>query len=108
MSQTAQFLWIGETLSKMEMLCLSSFIRTGYNVQVYCYGELDLPAGVIQKNAADILPYDQVFTYRAPGFGCGSFAGFADRFRYHLLYEKGGWWFDMDFVSIRIKSEPND
>jgi hypothetical protein len=31
-----------------------------------------------------------------------------DRFRYYLLYEKGGWWFDMDFVSIRMKSEPGD
>ena len=92
----------------METLCLISFIKTGYDVHVYCYDELELPAGVTKKNAADVLPRDQVFTHCHPGFGSGSFAGFADRFRYHLLYEKGGWWFDMDFVSIRMKSEPSD
>jgi hypothetical protein len=108
MSQTAQFLWIGPSLSKMEVLCLTSFIETGYDVHVYCYDDLELPAGVIKKYAAEVLPRDQIFTYRQSGFGRGSYAGFADRFRYHLLYEKGGWWFDMDFVSIRMKSEPKD
>jgi mannosyltransferase OCH1-like enzyme len=27
---------------------------------------------------------------------CGSYAGFADHFRYKLLLEKGGWWPDLD------------
>jgi hypothetical protein len=108
MSQTAQFLWVGSSLSKMEVLCLASFIATGYDVHVYCYDDLEVPAGVIKKDAAEVLSRDQIFTYRQPGFGSGSFAGFADRFRYHLLYKKGGWWFDMDFVSIRMKSEPKD
>jgi hypothetical protein len=106
--QTAQFLWVGSSLTKMEVLCLTSFVRTGYDVHLYCYDDLRVPAGVMKKDAAEVLSRDQIFRCRQHGFGGGSFAAFADKFRYHLLYRKGGWWFDMDFVSILMKPEPKD
>ena len=107
MAQVAQFLWIGQ-LTKMEELCLTSFVQAGYEVHLYTYDEVDVPPGVIRMNAAEVLPRDSIVFQSSEGFGKGSVAGFSDRFRYHLLSMKGGWWFDMDFVSIRKMEEPRD
>ncbi|MBI2740187.1 MAG: hypothetical protein HYX38_27030 [Rhodospirillales bacterium] len=108
MTQTARFLWIGPRLSAMERLCLKSFVDVGYDVELYRYDEVEgVPDGVRSCDAAEILPRDQIFQ-RKSGFGAGGYAEFADRFRYHLLHAKGGWWFDMDFAAVRVKPEPTD
>lgn len=108
MTQTARFLWIGPRLSVMERLCLKSFVDVGYDVELYRYGDVEgVPDGVRSCDAAAILPHDQIFQ-RQSGFGAGGYAEFSDRFRYHLLYAKGGWWFDMDFAAIRLLPEPTD
>lgn len=107
--QTAQFLWIGGSLSPLEQLSLRSFLDHGYTVHLYTYGEvIGVPPGVSLKDGRDILPSARIFAYEAEGFGKGSYAGFADLFRYHLLYKKGGWWFDMDCISIRPLPAPAD
>jgi Glycosyltransferase sugar-binding region containing DXD motif len=106
--QIAQFLWIGPRLSNIEKLCLSSFLRVGYVVHLYAYDDIiGVPSGVIMQEAGTILPRKEVFQYKV-GFACGSYAGFSDRFRYHLLEKKGGWYFDMDFVAVRLRELPND
>ena len=108
MTQTARFLWIGPRLSAMERLCLKSFVNVGYDVELYRYGDVEgVPDGVRSCDAAAILSHDQIFQRRS-GFGAGGYAEFSDRFRYHLLYAKGGWWFDMDFAAIRLLPEPTD
>ena len=66
-----------------------------------------MPDGVRSCDAAEIFPHDQIFQRRS-GFGAGGYAEFSDRFRYHLLYAKGGWWFDMDFAAVRLLPEPTD
>jgi len=92
----------------MERLCLKSFVDVGYEVELYCYDDVEgVPAGVQRCDAAVILPCDQIFQ-RKSGFGTGGYAEFSDRFRYHLLHAKGGWWFDMDFTALRLKPEPTD
>lgn len=107
-AQTAQFLWIGPRLSRMELLCLRSFVDHGYNVHLYTYAPIEnVPPGVTLMDGRDILPETSIFK-NGPGFGEGSYAGFSDLFRYHLIYKRGGWWFDMDFVSIRPFPEPPD
>ena len=106
MDSPAQFLWIGERLSPMEQLALRSFVNHGYEVHLYTYGEVqNVPPGVICKAGTDILPAERIFKV-AHGWGKDSYANFADLFRYHLLRLKGGWWFDMDFVSIRRFNDP--
>lgn len=106
--QVAQFLWIGTPLSAIEQLCLRSFVNHGYEVHLYTYGEVaNVPPGVRLLPAETILPASRIFTYQK-GFGRGSYAGFASLFRYHLLHERGGWWFDSDFVSIQALPEPAD
>jgi hypothetical protein len=106
--QVAQFLWIGPRLSLMEKLCLRSFVDVGYDVHLYAYDKVDnVPPGVVLCDAGAILPQKEIFTYSV-GFGQGSAAGFSDRFRYHLLTAKGGWWFDTDFVALRMLAQPRE
>jgi hypothetical protein len=96
-----QSLWIGAQLSPIEQLALRSFITLGHEVHLYTYDQVDgVPRGVTLKDAASILPFDPTFTVRT-GFGNGSFAPFADRFRMTLLWKRGGWWVDMDVVCLK-------
>ena len=99
-------LWIGKDLSPVELLCISSFIANGHEFHLWAYDniETELPAGVILEKASDIIPKERVFCYRhfnQFGHGKGSYAGFSDIFRYKLLYEKGGWWVDMDVTCLK-------
>ena len=52
-----QSLWIGDSLSVMERLSLSSFLKNGHEVHLYTYGGVKgVPAGVVVKDAAEIVP----------------------------------------------------
>lgn len=99
-------LWIGDSLSKIELLTLHSFLLKGHEFHLWIYDELKntVPDGVVLKNANDIIPKERIFRYKNSnqfGHGKGSLAGFSDIFRYKLLYEKGGWWTDMDMCCLK-------
>lgn len=99
-------LWIGNKLSKIELLTISSFLHLGHSFRLWTYEPLltELPSGVEMCDAHLIIPRDQVFSYKNAnkyGHGKGSVAGFSDIFRYKLLYEKGGWWVDMDVTCLK-------
>lgn len=99
-------LWIGEKLSNMELLTIHSFLEHGYDFHLWVYNELNnvLPEQVKICDANEIISSDQIFTYKHRsqfGNGQGSVAGFSDIFRYKLLYEKGGWWVDMDITCLK-------
>ena len=99
-------LWVGNSLSPLELLTIASFLRHGHSFHLWTYDEIvtPLPAGVILEDATLIIPRDRVFRYLHVsnfGHGRGSFAGFSDIFRYKLLYERGGWWVDMDVCCLR-------
>ena len=103
----AQFLWVGPGLSPLENLCLKSFVTVGYEVHLYSYGPLErVPEGVILKDAGEIIPADDQFF--GPNTCNGQYANFSDRFRYYLLLERGGWWFDTDHVALKVLPEPTD
>ncbi len=98
MSPTIQGLWIGPRLSTMEQLSIRSFLAHGHPYHLYVYDSVaGVPAGVEVRDAADILPRSRIFRYREGG----SYAGFANHFRYRLLLERGGWWADTDTVCLR-------
>ncbi|WP_066408631.1 glycosyltransferase [Flavisolibacter tropicus] len=104
-------LWIGTTLSKLELLTLSSFTNKGHQFHLWVYEpiETSIPTGVVIQDANSIIPKTQVFHYSNPstlGHGKGSYAGFSDIFRYKLLYEKGGWWVDMDITCLKYFDLP--
>lgn len=98
-------MWVGSTLSSLELLTLRSFTAHGHVFRLWTYARPDvvLPAGAELMDAAQIIPSEQVFSYRKGnqfGHGKGSFAGFSDLFRYKLLFEVGGWWADMDMTCL--------
>ena len=60
-----QSLWVGERLSTMERLCLSSFVKNGHEVHLYTYSDVEgIPEGVQVKDGSEILPEDMIFMYK--------------------------------------------
>lgn len=96
-------LWIGRRLSALERLSLRSFVDHGHRVELYSYGDVGgVPDGVVRRDAGEILPRARVFRYgREAGEGSGSFAAFANLFRYKLLHKRGGCWIDTDVICLR-------
>ncbi|HYL98852.1 MAG TPA: glycosyltransferase, partial [Blastocatellia bacterium] len=101
-------MWIGESLSRMELLTLLSFIRQGHRFHLWVYDKINtpIPEGVILEDATEILPRSAVFKRREvdpqSGVGAGSYgAPFSDLFRYKLLHDKGGYWADMDVTCLK-------
>ena len=93
-----QGLWVGSALSTMEQLSITSFLRNRHEYHLYAYDELaNVPGGTVIKDAREILPASAIFQYR----NRPSYAGFADVFRFKLLFERGGWWADADMVCLR-------
>jgi hypothetical protein len=103
--QIVHGLWIGDSLSRMEVLTMLSFIEQGHQFNLWTYSPQleNAPAQAVIMDANLIIPKDEVFCYsnnNAFGHGKGSYAGFSDVFRYKLLSEHGGWWTDMDITCL--------
>ena len=100
-------LWIGDTLSPIELLTLHSFVHCGFVFYLWLYQPLAnvLPEGVELMNANEIIPEARIFKKKEddPDFrvGKGSYGTFSDIFRYKLLYDKGGIWTDMDITCLK-------
>jgi hypothetical protein len=91
-----QSLWVGDKLSRMEYYSIKSFLKLGYKFHLYVYNKVkNIPKGTIIKNANDIMPKTKVFSLKS------SFLPFADIWRYKLLYDKGGYWVDLDMIAIK-------
>ncbi len=92
-----QSLWIGNPLSKLEQLCIQSFLDNGHEFHLYTYDKVgNIPPGAIVKDGNEILPADKIFRDDH-----NSVASFSDWFRFVLLMKKGGYWVDMDIVCIK-------
>jgi hypothetical protein len=102
-SNTFQTLWIGSRLSVLERLSLTSFAQNGHTVHLYVYDDVEgVPEGVLCRDARRIVAEDCIFRYGPEAdAAAGSLAGFANMFRYKLLLDRGGWWFDTDIVCLR-------
>ena len=104
MSQIFQSLWIGPSLSKMEQLCVKSFIDHNLEYHLYTYGEVkNIPEGVIVKDGNEILPASEIYRYKN-----GSVSAFSNLFRFTMLYKKGGYWVDTDLACTNPKLYEED
>lgn len=93
---TVQSLWVGDRLSRMEYYSIKSFLNLGYEFHLYTYNKVkNVPKGTKIKDASKIMPFDKVFSLKK------SFLPFSDIWRYKLLYEKGGYWVDLDMIAIK-------
>lgn len=98
MNSVVQGLWIGEELSALERLSISSFLANGHEYHLYVYGDVrHVPGKAVVRNGEEVLPASMIFQYAREK----SYAGFSNFFRYRLLLEKGGWWADADVVCLK-------
>tara|TARA_B100001250_G_C19763176_1_gene773466 strand:- start:506 stop:1285 length:780 start_codon:yes stop_codon:yes gene_type:complete len=96
MVEIFQTLWIGEKLSVLEKLCLSSWIKNNCLIHLYTYNNIgDVPSGVIVKDGNTIVPEKDIFYYKN-----GSVSAFSNFFRFTLLLKHGGVWVDIDLLCI--------
>ena len=93
------FFWHGSTLGFMEYVCISSFVKHGFEVRVFSYNDLVLPDSVILMDASEILPFSDLSKYTQAGIS-HNLAAFSDAFRYQVIKKKGGWWFDSDVICL--------
>lgn len=98
-----QLLWVGSALSKIELLSIRSFLACGHEVHLYSYDrDISVPPGCVVKDAGEIIPESEIFMHSGKaGRSKGSLAGFADMFRWKLIYERGGAWADCDVICLK-------
>ncbi|NBW98267.1 hypothetical protein EBR03_01710 [bacterium] len=95
-----QTLWIGPKLKPIHTASLKSFLNHHHEIHFYCYEPVEgIPDGITVKDASEILPSHQIFSYQQ-GPGKGSFSAFSNIFRYALLFKKGGIWVDTDIFCL--------
>jgi hypothetical protein len=97
-----QMLWIDGPLSTLERLAIASFLANSHAVHLYTYGEVpNVPPGALMLDANDVLPDGPRRRILQRGPGAGSWAFYANLFRYRLLHDRGGLWCDTDIVCLR-------
>jgi hypothetical protein len=95
MYETHMF-WAYGDLRRLETIAVSSFLKNGYHLNIWTYGEIsNAPRGANLRNARDVLPEKMVFLNRR-----GSYASFSDLFRYTVLNTIGGLYSDTDVIAI--------
>ncbi|HJG03673.1 MAG TPA: hypothetical protein K8V99_03675 [Megamonas funiformis] len=94
--EAIQMLWVGKKLSSIEQLSIRSFLANGHPVHLYVYEDVvGIPEGTTVLDANKIISSTQIFKV------AGSYALFADLFRWKLLLDKGGYYSDMDVICIK-------
>ena len=96
MLSPVQSLWVGNNLSELEILSIKSFQKLGHPFILYTYDKVKgIPKGTIVKDGNKIMKKKDLFKFKT------SFLPFSDIFRYKMLYEKGGYWVDLDMIALK-------
>lgn len=91
-------LWVGRPLSKIENLCLSSFVYHDHEFNLFVYDlNLVVPKGIIKHDAREIVEEKEVFKVD------NSYGPFADMFRYKMIQKTGLTWTDTDNICLQSK-----
>jgi hypothetical protein len=99
-SAVFQGFWHGPPLGQLRSACLASFIERGHKFELYSYDDVSVPSGVVMKDASEIIPRSEMFYFINPKTGANDLGPFSDLFRFKLLFERGGWWSDVDTVCL--------
>lgn len=91
-------LWVGKPLSKIEQVCLASFVAHGHKMNLYVYDiDMKVPKGVKKHDANKIIPKELVFKTD------NSYGPFADMFRYRMIQKTGLTWTDTDNICLKSR-----
>jgi hypothetical protein len=97
--RAANFFWSGE-LTFYELSNLLSFKKNGFEVIVWSYEDLNLPKGILRKDASEIISQNYLTSFNQ-NFQKQNLSSFSNLFRYELLKKYGGWWFDSDCICLK-------
>lgn len=96
-------LWIGKKLGSISSCCLRSFVMRGHEVYLHTYADIeDIPDGVVQVDARDIIPEEKIIKHNETG----SYALFSDIFRYELMNKVEGIYVDCDVYCLKPVTVP--
>jgi hypothetical protein len=91
--------WAGRPLSNYEILSLKTWARAGYEVNLYSYDPIQFNSpNIFNLDAREILP--ETFLFENQNYK-GTFAPFANIFRYKLLATKDTTWIDTDMLLLK-------
>lgn len=88
-------LWVGNSMTRIQEISLSSFIYHNHNLILYVY-DLDMvvPKGVKKADARLIMDESELFLVQ------NTYAAFSDLFRYRMIKKTGLAWVDADTVCL--------
>ncbi|MFN3746760.1 MAG: hypothetical protein ACK4TL_18825 [Hyphomicrobiaceae bacterium] len=96
--------WTGSPLGYIERLCIASVLAAGHQLDVYSYEtDIKVPTGAAIRDANEILPQNRAVIHKS-----GSWAPFADVFRYEGLLQSAGTWIDLDVLVLKPLHEIGD
>lgn len=97
----ANFFWSNKKkFTIYEYACVNSFVKNGFQVDLYSYDKIGLPKGANLKNASNIMSKKDLKRFIHDGKK-GCLAAFSDKFRIHLMKKVRGWYFDCDILCLR-------
>lgn len=93
---TVNMVWVGNSISQIEALCMKSFIRCGMSVKLHAYNVIKgVPKEVEVCDANKIVLQKNIFKHM------GSYAAFSDLFRWKLMFDEGGYYVDADVICLK-------
>jgi len=103
------FFWSGDNFDYICYMCITSHIRVGHIVNIWLYGNTPSSSywGMLDFNSINI--YDASDVFDISNFMKNKDANFrtaSAMWRFHFLYEYGGWYSDTD--AFAIKQWPTD
>lgn len=88
-------LWVGNPMTKIQEVSLSSFIYHGHELTLYVYDmDMKVPEGVQKAFAGDIMDESEMFLVQ------NTYAAFSDLFRYRMIKKTGLAWVDADTICL--------
>jgi len=98
--------WARGSLSALDHCCIASFLYWGFDFTLFSYEPLgNVPKGVTQRDAAEVVPEDMVERVRYNGKG--DLAHFSDLFRYKMIETCDLVWSDVDVFAVSNTPVPN-
>ncbi|MEM1275510.1 MAG: hypothetical protein AAGH74_03220 [Pseudomonadota bacterium] len=98
-------LWIGDELPPFHRICLRSWLRHGYEVDVFTYRSVQgIPEGCQIRDASEIAPIDYFGPLTSPGVQRPPMI--SDLFRQKLLLRGQHVWVDTDYFMLRPFPDP--
>lgn len=94
-------LWIGRELNELSEMCLMSWIRQGYNINLYIDKSKPFNPGALPIERINLLDAFEIYSNIQLDI-----LPFSDLWRYKLLYHHGGTWLDADM--FLLKRLPHD